>query len=392
MTNHSPDQPGRIPDPANRAEQPIAVTGSPQLGPSPDPLICLALDGTILGANQLAAEMFNCHNRLIVGAHIGAFLEEISVNLRGSSIGNLIAALASGDGQTIEAVAHRLSGESFPVEVTTMRTSHEGTDVVIAAIRDITHRKESEHVLTTAKENAERANVAKLDFLSQLSHELRTPLAAIIGFGEVMRDEMFGPLGVKLYKTYAADICKSGRQLADVVERIIDVASLEGRMAVAHTRNADLAEIIERVIAANAVEAELQGIRLHHNLRRGSIPVVLDDETLEKMIGHVVANAIKYNRFGGKVEIIAVLRHDDERDIDQVVLTIADNGPGLAVDKLRQMQKSIDSNQHQTNGGLALCAAFLHLIGGKLAIDSAPNVGTTATLTFPQRYDGRWRP
>jgi signal transduction histidine kinase len=71
---------------------------------------------------------------------------------------------------------------------------------------------------------------------------------------------------------------------------------------------------------------------------------------------------------------------------------VTDNGPGFQTDQLRQLQNSIDSNQHQNSGGLSLCGAFLHLIGGKLSISSAPNLGTTATLQFPQRYDGRWRP
>ncbi|WP_374379273.1 sensor histidine kinase [Dongia sp.] len=362
------------------------------LGLSPDPLLCLSPDGTVLAANVRATEMFNCHARLLIGAHVGAFLEGLAGEAGDPSAQRLLRVLESDDGSPIETVAHRLTGESIPVEVTAMRQDFQSKPAIIVALRDITNRKKSERVLTNAKETAERANFAKLDFLSQLSHELRTPLSAIIGFGEVMRDEMFGPLGVKIYQTYAADICKSGRQLADVVERIIDVASLEGRMAVAHTRSADLAEIMDRILAAQAAAAAIQGVRLNHDLRRGSIPVVLDDETLEKMIGHVVENAIKYNRFGGKVDISARVQHNAERDLDQVILRIGDNGMGFSTDKLRQLQRSIDSNQQQTNGGLSLCGAFLHLIGGSLSISSAPNLGTTATLTFPQRYDGRWRP
>jgi signal transduction histidine kinase len=259
-------------------------------------------------------------------------------------------------------------------------------------MRDITHRKHNESALTKAKESAERSNVAKLEFLGQLSHELRTPLAAAIGFAEVMRDEMFGPLGIKLYQTYAADICKSGRQLADVVERIIDVSRLEGRMAIAHTRMADLGEIVERVIEHHAADAAIQGVRISHNLRRGSIPVVLDDETLEKMIAHVLENAIKYNRFGGKVEIAGKVEIVRETDARQVLLTVTDNGAGFSAEQLQQLQHSLDTNNQLANGGLALCGAFLHLIGGRLSICSASNLGTTATLAFPQRYDGRWHP
>jgi PAS domain S-box-containing protein len=361
-------------------------------GISPDPLLRLSPAGIIVDANQRAADMFGCHVRLMTGAHIGAFLAGLPGTNRAPSIDKLISALFVGDGTPIETEAHKLNGDSLPVEITSAIHLQDGVALIICALRDITHRKHNENTLTKAKESAERANVAKLEFLGQLSHELRTPLAAAIGFAEVMRDEMFGPLGIKLYQTYAADICKSGRQLADVVERIIDVTRLEGRMAIAHTRMGDLGQIVERVMEHYANAAAIQGIRLTHNLRRGSIPVVLDDETLEKMIGHVIDNAIAFNRFGGKVEIAGRVEMNGESDTQEVLLTVTDNGPGLAVDQLRRLQHSLDANQHQTNGGLALCGAFLHLIGGHLSICSAPNLGTTVTLVFPQRYDGRWRP
>ena len=405
MTNHKPENPSRVFKPVGvivtdststrHHAAPAGLSAEAALvdvGVSPDPLISLQPNGTILSVNQRAADMFNCHARLMTGAHIGAFLEGLFANGEKPSIDRLISALFVGDGTPIETIAHKLNGSSLPIEITSTVVNQDGKSVIVAAMRDITHRKHNEVALTKAKENAERANVAKLEFLSQLSHELRTPLAAAIGFAEVMRDEMFGPLGIKLYQTYAADICKSGRQLADVVERIIDVTRLEGRMALAHTRMADLGEIVERVMEHHAAAAAIQGIRMTHNLRRGSIPVVLDDETLEKMIGHVVENAITYNRFGGKVEIAATIEAGQDSEQRQVLVTVTDNGPGFATEQLQKLQNALDTNQHINNGGFALCSAFLHLIGGHLSICSAPNLGTTVTLTFPQRYDGRWHP
>ncbi len=403
MTNHKPEKPSHIfkpvgvivGDSGKHTPSPAGLNGDPasiETGVSPDPLLSLQPNGTILSVNQRAADMFSCHARLMTGAHIGAFLEGLSSDGEKPSIDRLISALFVGDGTPIETIAHKLNGNSLPIEITSAVLNQDGKSIIIAAMRDITHRKHNEVALTAAKESAERANVAKLEFLSQLSHELRTPLAAAIGFAEVMRDEMFGPLGIKLYQTYAADICKSGRQLADVVERIIDVTRLEGRMALAHTRMADLGEIVDRVMESHAAAAAIQGIRMTHNLRRGSIPVVLDDETLEKMIGHVVENAINYNRFGGKVGIAATIEASGDSDVRQVLVTVTDNGPGFTAEKLQTLQNALDTNQHINNGGFALCSAFLHLIGGHLSICSAPNLGTTVTLTFPQRYDGRWHP
>lgn len=403
MTNHTSQKPSRMIAPVT-AIVGNALPGSMAISPptgdvpvvdfglSPDPLLSLSRDGVIIDVNQRAAEMFGCHARLMTGAHIGAFLGGLPGTSKDPSIERLISALLIGDGSPVETDAHKLNGSSLPVEITSAVQMRGGVSIIICAIRDITHRRHSENALTKAKENAERANVAKLEFLGQLSHELRTPLATAIGFAEVMRDEMFGPIGIKLYQTYAADICKSGRQLADVVERIIDVTRLEGRMAVAHTRMGDVGEIVERVMGNFAGKAAIQGIRMTHHLRRGSIPVVLDDETLEKMIGHVVENAIDYNRFGGRIEIAGLVEINKDNDTPQVLLTVTDNGPGFPSELLQRLQHSLDANQHQTNGGLALCGSFLHLIGGRLSICSAPNLGTTVTLAFPQRYDGRWHP
>ena len=140
------------------------------------------------------------------------------------------------------------------------------------------------------------------------------------------------------------------------------------------------------------VGGDTAGGAASHVQIRGSIPVVLDDETLEKMIGHVVENAINYNRFGGKVGIAATIEASGDSDVRQVLVTVTDNGPGFTAEKLQTLQNALDTNQHINNGGFALCSAFLHLIGGHLSICSAPNLGTTVTLTFPQRYDGRWHP
>jgi PAS domain S-box-containing protein len=377
------------------ANESIAIPPpAPPLGLSmaPDAMLCLTRDGIVCDVSVRAATLFGYHAKLMTGAHVGAFVtasSEGAVNAPASQ--DLLRQMALGDGAPIEAVAHTLAGARLAVEITTSCYTHAGVDYILSALRDISHRKQNESVLLEAKEVAERANVAKLEFLSQLSHELRTPLAAVIGFGEVMRDEMFGPLGIKLYQSYAADICQSGQQLADVVERIIDVSRLEGRMATAHARTADIGEIVERVIERTAAEASKQNVRLINNVRRGSMPVILDDETLQKMIGHVVDNAVAFNRFGGKVEISAAAEQNNKEG-NLIQLAVTDTGAGMLPDKLGELRRALDGASKEGSGGLELCAAFLHLIGGSLDICSAPNLGTTVTLIFPRRYDGRWRP
>lgn len=375
---------------ANESSPPIPPEPPFSLAVSPDAILCLNQDGIVCDVSARAVQLFGYHAKTMAGAHVGAFVTANDGAGAAPASQDLLHAIARGDGVPVEAVAHLLSGARIAVEITTACHAHGGVDYIVCALRDISHRKQNESVLLEAKEVAERANVAKLEFLSQLSHELRTPLAAIIGFGEVMRDEMFGPMGIRLYQSYAADICQSGQQLTDVVERIIDVTRLEGQMARAHARTADLGEIVGRVIEQAAGEASKQNVRLVNNVRRGSIPVILDDETLEKMIGHVVHNAITYNRFGGNVEISAATEQNKEGSLIQLAVT--DTGAGMLPDRLGELRRALDGASKEGSGSLETCAAFLHLIGGRLEICSAPNLGTTVTLVFPRRYDGRWRP
>jgi PAS domain S-box-containing protein len=382
--SHEADQPDNAHHPQPTPEA-LLIEATAAAG---DAILALARDGTIMSANPGAARMFACHERLLVGAHIGAFLQGLkSDDDTGPSIDLLINRLGHSDGHAVDTVGFRLNGGGFAVEITARSFLTEGRTYLACVIRDVTDRKKSEVDLLQAKETAERANRAKSQFLSELSHELRTPLSTIIGFAEVMKNEMFGPLGVKLYLTYARDILNSGQQMLDVVERILEVTRLERGTATAAAQIVDIGLVTDKVLSGFSQAARDANLRLTSHIRRGAALAYLDIDALEKMLRHLVGNAVKYNRPGGAVEVAVAAAAEDAKNI---TIKVNDSGVGMDSAQLDHIRRKIEGDDEMlmmAGGGLALCASYLRLIGGRLSIESRAGMGTTVELLLPQHAE-----
>ncbi|WP_299441019.1 PAS domain S-box protein [uncultured Rhodospira sp.] len=252
-------------------------------------------------------------------------------------------------------------------------------------IRDITPRKRAEASILAAKTAAEQANHAKSEFLAAMSHDLRTPLNAIIGFAEMIQMHMFGPLGDEHYEGYIADIHASGELLISLVDDLLDLSKVE----------AGKFEIQEQVVvvptvmalarqqtATMAAEAD-QTIVIDH---ADDLPSLRGDQrALVQVFYNLLTNAIKFNRPNGPIRFTAALADDGSLEV-----RVADEGIGMSPDEVTKALKpfeQIDSahaRKHKGTGlGLYLCVQIMRLFGGKLTVDSTPNVGTTVMLWFP---------
>ncbi len=398
----STDSAGLFSEALAASELPEPETGAVHPAPTPeilqaaatgavsDAIMTLSSDGTIVSANPGAARMFVCHERLLIGAHIGAFLQGLKEHAGSEpSVELLLSRLQHSDGHALDTVGFSLTGAGgFAVEITA-RPFHLDERLYLACvIRDVTDRKKSEVDLLHAKETAERANRAKSQFLSELSHELRTPLSTIIGFADVMKNEMFGPLGVKLYLTYAHDILHSGQQMLDVVDRILEVTRLERGTATAAAQIVDIGLVTDKVLGGFAQQAGDGNLRLTSHIRRGAALAFLDVDALEKMLRHLVGNAVKYNRPGGAVEVAVAAAPDDAKEI---TISVNDTGLGMNPVQLERTRRKIEADEEMlmmAGGGLALCASYLRLIGGRISIESRLGMGTTVELVLPQQGTG----
>ncbi len=234
-----------------------------------------------------------------------------------------------------------------------------------------------------AKIRAEAANAAKTAFLNNMSHELRTPLTAIIGFSEVMHQELMGPLGSPTYHNYVKDIESSGQHLLDLINNILDMAKMQAdkiRLRPSVFSPEDAVDIAIRMIQRRAQE---KNITLRVQLPE--LPdIQADYSAVKQMLINILSNAIKFTPENGNVEFTAKTVRE------MIVFTVQDNGIGIPKKDLNRIGlpfEQVETDLHRQNPGtglgLALTRSFAELHGGKLELLSEEGVGTTVNIYLP---------
>ena len=260
----------------------------------------------------------------------------------------------------------------------------DGQPASLSWISDISHRKRMEAELIKSKEAAEFANRTKTEFLANMSHELRTPLNAIIGFAEVIKDEMFGPVGQNKYADYARDIHSSGRHLLELINDILDLSKLEAGKLELHESDIVVRTIAEECLMLVRDRAEKIGIVLTSDIAPGLPRLRCDARAVKQVLLNFLSNAVKFTPAGGEVTLCVC------RVADGIAISVKDTGIGMSKADLAvalSVFGQIDSKharQHQGTGlGLPIAKSLIELHDGTLTVESTPKVGTTMTATFP---------
>jgi signal transduction histidine kinase len=252
-------------------------------------------------------------------------------------------------------------------------------------VEEITDRKRAEAELRAAKDQAEQASRAKSAFLNTISHELRTPLNAVLGFAEVLRDQLFGPLGNARYNDYVRDIHKSGSHLLDIINDILDLTRIEsGHLALAE-QVIDVSDVINESERMMADVARERRIAIEIALPAPSFEIDADPRRLKQILTNLLSNAIKFSPEGSRVAVSAA------RSVDGTCeLVVADRGIGMSAPDLNralrpfeQVDNALARRFEGTGLGLTLTKSLTELHGGTLSIESAPGKGTTVTVRLP---------
>jgi len=280
----------------------------------------------------------------------------------------------------IQSLTARLapSGEADPAR---------GTDEIGALATALARHVELQRALVeadAARRVAEEANRTKSMFLAQMSHELRTPLHAVLGFAEIMEQQLFGPLSDR-YRDSAGRIRTSGTHLLNLINDILDLSRVEAGEFKVVAEPVDVAAVLEESVQ---LARELPGsgaLALDAAIPAGLPWLTADTRRLRQVVLNLLSNAVKFTPEGGRVTLRALA------DSAGLVVSVQDTGVGIAPEHLETVLRpfgQVDNShtrKHDGAGlGLPLAREFTRLMGGTLSIASAPGAGTTVTVAFPR--------
>jgi len=267
------------------------------------------------------------------------------------------------------------------------RARQEG-DLVYGIARDVTERLAIEAEMAEAKAAVEAASRAKSEFLANMSHELRTPLNAILGFSEVIRDQVLGdtPSAWIKYREYAGSIYASGTHLLSLISEVLDLSKIESGGYRLYIEQFDMQAVIRDSLMLVRPQAERGKVSILPIDVAGDVMVDADMRAIKQVIVNLLANAVKFTPGGGEIQV----RCYEENGT--VHVRVRDSGIGIAEELLESVFEAFHqgdaklARQYDGTGlGLSVCRRLIEMHGGRIRLESTPNIGTTAFFHLPKR-------
>ncbi len=332
--------------------------------------IVIHRDGEILDVNQALTRMVGYGRDELIGRNALDFLTEATRSCVRESVNTQRES-------PYEAVIVRKDGTTFPAEIEAKVVDKEGDRLRIAAIRDITKRKQDEAELLLAKEEAEQMAQLKSSLLNNMSHELRTPITSIIGYAELIMDEP-----PETHTAFARHIRESGKRLAETLQSVLDMAQIEAGTLDLSVRDVDVGVVAEEAVADHQPFAADKDIDLTVACC-GSCCLRSDRTLVYRILSNLVHNAVKFTE-EGRVQVSI------ERTESGVKITVADTGVGIGEDfrphvfePFKQESNGRSRDYQGTGLGLAITKHMVDLLGGEIRVESTKGAGSTFAVTLP---------
>lgn len=257
---------------------------------------------------------------------------------------------------------------------------------VLTVAMDISDRKKAEEEIRKARKEAERANLAKSEFLSRMSHELRTPMNSILGFAQLLNMGVLAPpqkLGVN-------HILRSGKHLLDLINEVLEISRIEAGHLTLVTENVPLNRTIHEMMDIVQPQLSDGGISLHFdNSEDNRLHIKTDVQRFKQVLLNLLNNAIKYNKVGGTIEVKTEIRPQSILGHTPIRISIKDSGIGIKqedIPKLYTPFERIGAEKTSTEGtglGLSVVKKLMEAMNGELGVESVVGVGSTFWIELP---------
>lgn len=347
----------------------------------------VTLDGYLLSANPAMANIFGFENADIMLREVRNVHNELyaSPNDRLKIIKNIDPHSAQ---EIFEFESLRRDGSKiWTQEIIRPVLDEHGTLVYYeGSVEDITKRKDAELQLQEAKKESDMANRAKSEFLANMSHELRTPLNSIIGFSEIIRNQVFGPIEPQSYWEYARDIHESGKHLLSIINQILDISKIDAGERELKESRIDMKKLVQSSLDMQMQKIRDAGLIMTESDYSNMPTIIGEDVAIRQILNNIISNSIKFTPEGGRISVLGEM--DENQNFR---LSVTDTGIGLDASEIKRVTSKFGVTDGRfsksTSGiglGLSLVQSLMRLHGGEVEIFSQKGIGTTVVLTFPK--------
>jgi PAS domain S-box-containing protein len=348
-----------------------------------DGILTIDQNRLILFANRAAEKIFGLTITDMVGKPFSALIPERVRDDHDAALKKYLDTVVTSNPEYALQIAGTGKGHrEIALEISFGEYVKNGEHIFTGVVRDVTERKQLEHVLKRAKEDAERANRAKSDFLSRMSHELRTPLNAILGFAQLLEmDELDAE-----QKESVDQILKAGRHLLSLVDEVLDIARIEaGRMPLS-LEPVEVDHCIAEAWDLVRHGANAYGIALENGSSQCGVMVTADRQRLKQVMLNLLSNAVKYNRDQGTVRVTC---SPGMTGSNRLRISVTDTGRGIPEEGLSRLFTPFERLGAERTGiegtgiGLAVSRGLIEAMDGEIGADSQIGEGSTFWFELP---------
>lgn len=275
------------------------------------------------------------------------------------------------------------SGEYRWVESLGTKIIYSNRKCILVTLRDVTERKYAEIELREAKEKAEEMSKIKSSFLANMSHELRTPLVGILGFAELLKENLQGTHHAEMTER----ILTSANRLLDTLNLLLDLARIEARKVEITIKPYKITELVVSQVMLFEAVAERKNLYLKTEIVENNLYAPVDEQIFRQIMNNLINNALKYTDNGGvKITVDSVIENSNSFarvTVEDTGIGIPENSLGLIFQEFRQVSEGFNRHFEGTGLGLTITKNFVEMMNGQIKVKSRVGAGSTFTVLFP---------